>query len=298
MQTVTKNILGKVYKPREPWSHKGQYGKLLVITGSERHTGSPIFVGAAAGRAGCDLVYLIGPRRAMDIAAGYSPSLITQPLEGKELEMTHVPEVLEMINEVRADAVAIGPGLWRTPETRKAIIYLISKINLPMVVDADAIRAISAKKELLANKKIVLTPHDSEFRELTGVKISRENLQERIKTAAEETHKINCSAGVCPLVPSVVTLLKGHVDIITDGKNSILNKTGDPKMTKGGCGDTLTGICGAFLARGIDTLTAASAAAYINGRAGKLAALKYTEGLVAMDLVEEIPTVLKKDAVI
>ncbi len=293
MEYVTSDVLKGVYTKRDEWSHKGQYGKLLVIAGSERHTGSAVFLGMAAYRAGCDLVYLVGPRRPMDIAAGYSPLLITQPLEGKQLETKHVLEVLSMIEEVRATAVAIGPGLWRSDETRRAIIELVKKIEVPMVIDADAIRAVSADKTILARKNIVLTPHDNEFLELSGKQLPREKLDERIKIVSEETHAINCSAGVCPIVPPVVTLLKGHVDIITNGLKTALNKTGSTKMTVGGMGDTLTGVCGTILARGIDTFTSASAAAYINGLAGEMAVKKYGESTVTTDLIDEIHNVLK-----
>jgi hydroxyethylthiazole kinase-like uncharacterized protein yjeF len=296
MEYVTKSILKKVYKKRDIWAHKGQYGKLLIISGSERHTGSPIFVGMSACRAGCDLVYLIGPKRAMDIAASYSPMLITQPLEGKQLESRHIPEILSMIEEVRATAIAIGPGLWRTQETRKAILELISKINLPMVIDADAVRAVSADVKILYNKKAVLTPHDNEFLELSNVKVERKNLKDRIKKVTEVAHMINCSGGLCPIVPPVVIVLKGHIDVISNGIKTALNKTGSSLMTKGGMGDSLTGICGALLARGIDTFTAACASAYINGKAGELAVKKFGESVITTDLIEEIKNVLRNKA--
>lgn len=279
---VTKSILKKVYQKRGEWSHKGDFGRLLVIAGSRRHTGSPIFVSLAAYRAGCDLVFLVGPERAMDVAASYSPVLITEPLEGTQLERKHVQEILKMVEEVKPTAVAIGPGLWRTQETREAIVKLIEQISLPMVIDADAIRAISVAKEKLRNKKSVLTPHASEFYELSGRKIST-NLRERIKTVMEEAKKINSTI-----------VLKGHIDIISDGKRISLNKTGSPYLTKGGCGDTLTGICGAFLSRRVDSFTAACAATFVNGKAGEIAAKKYGEGLLPTDLIESIPEVINK----
>lgn len=293
MLYVTGKVVKKLYGKRDFWSHKGQYGKLLVIAGSERHTGSPIFVGMSAYRAGCDLVYLVGPRRPMDVAANYSPSLITQPLEGRQLESKHIPEILAMIEEVKPMSVAIGPGLWRTSETRKAVVELISKINLPMVIDADAIRAVSSSKSIMAKKNIVLTPHDNEFLELSGKQVPRKDLEERIKIASKEAHDINCSAGVCPIIPPVVILLKGHVDVITNGDKTVLNKTGSPLMTKGGMGDTLTGICGSLLARGIDTFTSACASAYINGLAGESAIKRYGESVLAVDLIDEIGNILK-----
>lgn len=293
MRYVSKTILKQVYKKRQPWVHKGQYGKLAVISGSEKHTGSPIFVGMAANRAGCDLVYLIGPERAMNVAAKYSPSLITQPLDGKELEMKHVQTILSFIKTVRATAVVIGPGLWRTEETKKAINSLIEKINLPMVIDADAIRSASSIKGVLKNRKVLLTPHSDEFFELTGVKLG-ENIKERINSVRKEAFKINCGKdNTCPLYPPVTILLKGNVDVISNGKEIILNDTGTPFMTKGGCGDTLTGISGALFARNIDSFTAACAGAYINGAAGEIASKLKGEGLLPTDLIEEIPNVIK-----
>lgn len=270
-------ILKEIYKKRDVWSHKGQFGRLVVIAGSKRHTGSPCFVGMAAYRAGCDLVYIIAPERAADVAAKFSPNLITEPLEGDKLTKNHIKKIISLIEEVRATSVAIGPGLWREKETLDAIVELIEKINLPMIIDADAIRAVAKKKEVL--KKCVLTPHVDEFRELTGISVK--SLDERKKFVKEFAKKLN-----------VVILLKGHIDVISDGNKIFLNKTGNPYMTKGGCGDTLTGICGALLARGVDTFNSACAAAYINGKAGELASKKYKEGLLATDLIENIPKVI------
>jgi len=162
-QIISQSILKKVYSKRPEWVHKGQYGKLAIIGGSHRHTGSPVFVGMAAVRAGCDLVYVAAPYRAADIAANWSPNLITEPLDGHRLHKGHVKEILHMIKEVRANAVAIGPGLWREKDTIKAIIRLIDEIDLPMVIDADAVRAIAWKKDLLKVRECVLTPHADEF---------------------------------------------------------------------------------------------------------------------------------------
>lgn len=275
MEYVTKKVLKNIYKKRDSWSHKGQYGKLVVIGGSEMHTGSPSFVGLAAYRAGCDLVYIASPERAANIAANLSPVLITKPLKGDKLEEKHIGKIISLIKQVRATAVAIGPGLWRENKTINAIQKLISKIELPMIIDADAIRAVSRKKNVLKGKKHVLTPHADEFREFSGIKVK--NLEHRIKVVTAEAKKIQS-----------VILLKGYIDVISDGKKTILNTTGTSTMTKGGCGDTLTGICGAYLARGIDSFTAASAAAYVNGKAGEIASKKYGESLLPTDLIENI----------
>lgn len=292
MRYVSKTILKEIYKKRKPWIHKGQFGRLVAITGSKIHTGSPIFVGMSAYRSGCDMVYLVGPERAMNVAANYSPALMTKPLEGDYLEEKHITQILSLIDNCRATAVVIGPGLWRTDVVRRTITTLVEKINVPMVIDADAIRAVSAIKDKLKGKKILLTPHANELLELTGVKVS-EKIKDRINTVRNEAYKINCGKdNTCPLYPPITIVLKGNVDVISNGKEVVLNDTGTPFMTKGGCGDTLTGIAGALLARKADIFTAGCATSYINGKAGELAAKKYGEGLLPTDLIEEISNVI------
>lgn len=279
--TVSAKVLKQIYLPRDKWSHKGQYGKLLVVSGSEMHTGSPIFASMAAYRAGCDLVYLASPQRPADVAAHFSPNLITLQLNGKKLEPRHVPRILELIETSRINAMLVGPGLWRSKETYTAIYKLISAVDLPMVVDADAIRAVGHNKKVLKNKQVVFTPHANEFLELSGRKVGI-NLAQRKAAVQEASRELGG-----------VVLLKGNFDIISDGKRTALNRTGSVFMTKGGFGDTLAGICGAFLARGVDPFTAACAAAYVNGKAGELCAKQYGESMLASDLLEYIPRAIK-----
>jgi len=278
---VPDSILKQVYRKRPEWAHKGQFGKLLMVSGSERHTGSPIFCGMAAGRAGCDLVYLAAPRRAAEIASGYSPTIMSDPLEGPRLKLEHVPHILEMAKEVRASALLIGPGLWRAQETFQAILQIVEQLDIPMVIDADAIRAVGTHPVILAHKKVVLTPHADEFKALVNAEASQDEKQraEQVKKAANDL--------------GVTILLKGAVDIISDGKHVTQNKVHSNLMTKGGMGDTLTGITGALLARGTEPFLAAQAAAYINGKAGLLAIRELGEGALATDLIERIPRVLK-----
>ena len=276
VQYVEKSILTRIYPRREPWVHKGRFGRLLLVCGSERLTGSACFAGMAAYRAGTDLVYIVAPQRAADVAANYSPVLMTRPLTGTRLEEKHEQDVLETISEVKATAVVIGPGLWREEETMKTITNLVRQIRLPMVIDADAIRAIGRLKEPVKLENAVFTPHANEFRELTGKTVT-DRLEERARTVEEEAVKLGS-----------VILLKGHVDVISDGTKTALNRTGTPFMTKGGLGDTLTGICGAYLARGVDGYTAACAAAYVNGKAGEIASKKYRESLLPTDLIDHI----------
>ena len=278
LRVVTKSILKKIYKPREKWSHKGDFGSLLVIGGSKRYSGSPTFNALAAYRAGVDLVTIAAPRRAADIIASFSPDLITYPLEGDYLNETHLDDIFMLAQN--SDAVVIGGGLERNRETLVTVRKILKGLTLPCVIDADAIHAIAEEKNLL-EKNFVITPHAHEFFVLTGKKVEN-NLKKRIKVVKDAASRLNCTIA-----------LKGYVDVISDGKRVAINKTGSPFMSVGGTGDTLAGICGALLARKIEPFEAACAACFINGRAGELASKKFREGLIASDLLKEIPNVIK-----
>lgn len=270
--------LEKIYSKRNSWVHKGDFGYVLIVSGSEIYSGSPVFNAMAALRAGADLVNVVGHRRAMNIAATFSPDIITRPLSG-ELSLKHVNEILALSKNF--DSLIIGGGLKRNEETFKAVREIIRNTNLPMVIDAEAIRAIAKDKKIIKSKNAIITPHSEEFRILTGESVTAD-MEDREAKTLKWAKKL-----------STVILLKGHIDIISDGNRVSLNKTGLPYMTKGGFGDTLSGICGALLARRIKLFAAAAAAAYINGRAGELAAKEYGEGLLASDIFNYIPEVIK-----
>ena len=279
---VNKSILKKVYKKRDSWSHKYDFGHLLVIGGSKQYTGSPALVALsalAALRSGVDLVTIVAPERAANIAASFSPNLIAYPLKGDYLNKKHLPELLKFSKN--KTAVVIGNGLGREKETLKTIIKYLKNISMPAVIDADAIHAVALDKKILKNRKFIITPHSKEFEVLSGAKLTT-NLKERIKIVKHVSSKLETTI-----------LLKGHVDVISDGKKIALNKSGSPYMTKGGMGDTLAGICGALLARDVDTFTTACASAYINGKAGEIASKKLGEGVTATDLINSITEVIK-----
>ncbi len=278
MITVDSSVLKEVYKERPMWSHKGDFGKLLIIGGSKIYTGSPALVayGAmAALHAGADLVMVAAPSRPADIAAKFSPNLITEPFEGDFFTSKHVKRALELAK--KHDAVAIGPGLGTEKETHRFVVKFLEGVRKPCVVDADALKALQKKKLL---DKFLLTPHLYEFYYMTGEKPKNDVLgrAETVKKYARKTGS--------------TILLKGAIDIISDGKQTAMNRTGNPYMTVGGTGDVLTGICGALLAQKVPPFRAACAAAYMNGRAGDLAA-KEKRPLVATDVIGKIPEVLK-----
>jgi NAD(P)H-hydrate epimerase len=287
MIEVTKDILRKIYKPRPPESKKYDFGLLTVIGGSEFYSGSPALAAMAAFRAGVDMVRIIAPKRAADIIASFSPDLAAYPLEGKWLERKHLATLIEMTECAQEaahgkTAVVIGGGMGRSEETQRAILEYLEKVSVPVVIDADAIHAVSKKLEIIAGKSFLITPHTYEFFVLTGKEIYKLPEEEKIKIVREEAKRLQTTI-----------LLKGATDIISDGKEVALNYTGSPLMTVGGMGDTLAGIAGALMARGILPFEAGQAAAYINGLAGELAGEKLGESVMATDLINSIPEVIK-----
>lgn len=275
MKEVSKSVLKQIYTKRNPWSHKGDYGKLLIVSGSEKYSGSPILEGLVAYRSGCDIVTVASPTNAAQAIKSYSPDLITIPLKGEYLEARHEKEIMGL--EKKATAMLIGGGLTRTEDVLSAVKVLIKESTLPKVIDADALYAINGQ----LHKNCILTPHSTEFKVLSGVLPSK-GIKQRIHQTEALARRLHCTI-----------LLKGHIDVVSDGKRTAINKTGNAFMTKAGMGDTLAGICGGVLARGIEPFEAACAAAYINGKAGDLAAKVYGEALLASDILNYIAQAIK-----
>jgi NAD(P)H-hydrate epimerase len=277
--TIGKSILKEVYKKRDPWARKYDYGHLLVIGGSKLYTGSPILSAMAALRTGVDVVTIITVERAADVAAQYSPNLITYPLKGNFLSMAHLQELLNFTKN--KNAITIGGGLWRQATVMDTVVAFLKRTDKPVVIDADAIHAVSGEKDVLQNKPFVVTPNEREFAVLSG-KEPTKNVEERIVMVKETAVQLKTTI-----------LLKGHISIVSDGERVAISKFGSPFLTKGGTGDTLTGICGSLIAQGNDIFTSACAAAYINGMAGSIAAKELRQAVLATDLIEAIPKVIK-----
>ena len=288
MIKVTKDILKNIYKERPKDSKKYDFGLLIVIGGSDFYSGSPALSAMAAFKSGVDMVRIIAPKRAADIIASFSPNLAAYPLEGNWLERKHLATLISMTESAKAvsygkTAVVIGGGMGRSKDTQDAILEYLQEVSVPVVIDADAINALRKKPEIISGKPFLITPHTYEFFVLTGREVYKLSDGEKIKAVQEEAARLQTTI-----------LLKGAIDIISDGKEVALNKTGTPLMIVGGTGDTLAGVAGALVARGIDPFTAAQAAAFINGLAGELAGKKLGESMTATDLIEEIPNMLPK----
>lgn len=261
-------------------SHKGDSGRVLVIGGGP-YTGAPAFTGMAAMRSGVDLTYVATPEASAVPVAIYSPNYIVRTLEGEVLREDHVKGLLQFSKGV--DVVAIGPGLGNAPETISAIQSIIRSVDKPLVIDADAIGACGEKPQILKKKSGVITPHAGEFKKLTGKTLPHDDLDRRKAMVREAASRLK-----------MTILLKGPVDIISDGTYTKLNRIHNDAMTVGGTGDVLTGIVAGLVAQKATPFSAARIGAFTAGLAGDLAFEEKSYGLLATDVIEKIPFVLRR----
>jgi NAD(P)H-hydrate epimerase len=272
-----------VYYPRPlKKSHKGDNGVVLIIGGGP-YIGAPALSGLAALRTGVDLVYIATPKRSWKSIAAFSPNFIVRDLNADFLTKQDIPTITELIS--KSTGVILGPGLGSASETEEAILPLVTLIlqeKKPLVIDADAIKPVGENIEVIKNSTTVVTPHVGEFKKLTGITLSQD-LDTRIKTVQEWAHKLG-----------ITIFLKGYIDVLSNGTTTKLNKVHNEAMTVGGTGDVLAGIIGALVSKGVKPFNAVRIAAFLNGDAGNEAFKKKSYGLLATDIVEEIPDVLKK----
>jgi hydroxyethylthiazole kinase-like uncharacterized protein yjeF len=267
------------YPIPSPDSHKGMNGRVLIVGGGP-YTGAPALAGFGAYRIKVDLVRIATPARSYLPVAGYSPNFIVHELSGDVLIDQDVPTVIELIKNV--EAVLIGPGLGSAEETLHAIRAIVKACDKPLVIDADAITAVSKDRSVLVGKSGVITPHSGEFMTLSGGKLP-EDYEQRRKPAMELAEAIGFTI-----------LLKGRIDVIADGHRCKLNRTGNAGMSVGGTGDVLAGQVAGLLSRGVAPFDAARIAAYVNGAAGDLAYETLGFSLLATDVIDRIPLVLKQ----
>jgi NAD(P)H-hydrate epimerase len=264
---------------RAPDAHKGHFGFALIVGGSRGMTGAVALAGMAALRGGAGLVRLAVPQSCLDIVAAFEPSYMTLPLPD-DPQRRIAPEAFDAIAEWTdwATVVALGPGLGRSEGLDELVGRLYRELRRPMVVDADALNALAAQPEVLAQSGAprILTPHPGEFARLIGRRLSGEEAE----TAAVEL------AARC----GIIVVLKGHRTLTTDGKLRAKNATGNPGMATGGTGDVLTGLITALACQGLEPFEAAQLGVHLHGLSGDIAAADLGEvSLTASDLVEFLP---------
>lgn len=265
--------------PRKTGSRKGDNGTVLVVGGSYYYHGAPILSSIAALRSGTDLVYTAVPKNNVQSTRAISPNLIVIPLVDQKLTRGAVNKLLGSIPK-NLDSATIGMGLSISDkESLKLLITSLVSSDVRLSLDASSL--IPEILGLLPNSNCVLTPHAGEFKRLFGT-MPPESIKERTKIV-EKFAKVN----------SVTILLKGPTDVISNGTTTFLNPKNLAAMTVGGTGDVLSGIVAGILAKNRNPIESASAAAYVNGLAGKQAQRKFGFHIVATDLLDFLPLVMK-----
>lgn len=270
---------------RDPESHKGDFGRVLLIGGSRGMAGSIALSGMAALRSGAGLVTLAVPEVCLDAVAVHEPSYMTLPLpadtEGR-LSAAALDELTERIDQF--DAVALGPGLGRSPGLDDLVARLYAESKAPLVCDADGLNSLAAQPAVLRGPggPRVLTPHPGEFRRLVGIDdLAPAEMPQHARRLAREA--------------SAIVLLKGHRTLVTDGADDWRNETGNPGMATGGAGDVLTGVIAALLGQGLTARDAARLGAHVHGRAGDLAAEELgMVGMIASDVARRLPAAFQE----
>ena len=279
VELLTRTGMRALIGPRTPDSHKGDYGRVLIVAGSRGRTGAAHLAGIGALRSGAGLVTVATPASALPIVASMAPEYMT-------LEIGEAPDGLDascvdaLLDEA-GDVVAIGPGLGQQPGTKAFIRALVERATMPLVVDADGLNAFSDRPDLLAGREgrdVIITPHPGEMGRLVGmssheVQASRVEIARNFATAQH-----------------LYVVLKGHRTLVATPDGQVfINPTGNPGMSTGGTGDALTGMIAAWLAQLLDAEGACKLAVYLHGMAGDLA--EADEGEVAMtagDLVAHL----------
>lgn len=285
---MTKGFLPRSVLIRRADSHKGDYGHVLAVAGSIGLTGAPVLCALGALRSGAGLVTLAVPESVYFIIASKLNEAMVYPLpEGAAGTLnTHSIERLGSLL-VKADAIALGPGLSQDPAALKAARELVARTDLPVVLDADGIVAFSGagRKELRKAKgPVVITPHPGEMGRLLGTSI--ESVQRNRSRIAKKTAR----------ELKVTVVLKGHRTVVASQTGeTFVNPTGNPGMATAGTGDVLTGMIAALIGQGLAPFEAAKAAVYLHGLAGDLAARRVGQvSLIASDLLAALPAAFLK----
>lgn len=279
MKYMNETTIRALLPVRKRDTHKGDYGKILLLCGSRGFTGAAALAAMGALRTGAGLVYLAVPESiyAIEAVKLTEPVVLPLPDENGMLCAASIPEIARLLPKM--DAVLFGSGSGIGQGTEEVLLYLLENCECPLILDADGITLAAKHKDILRgrNKPTILTPHDGEFARLLPPDLPR---TEQTMALAKE---LGC-----------LLLRKGHRTLITDGAVCFENHTGNPGMATGGSGDVLAGVIGSMIGQGVAPLEAAAAAAWLHGAAGDLAAQRLGEyGMLPGDMVDELPQLLK-----
>lgn len=274
--TVSYSMVQSHFTPRAADSHKGTYGHLLTVTGSDGMAGAARLCAEAALRCGVGLVTAALPRSIYPIFAAALPEAVCLPLDSADA----TAQMAVRVKAKAATAVVLGCGLGRTPAAEELVWDVLTHGDTPLVLDADGINAVAMHIDRLKTirRPLVLTPHPAEMARLIGGTVADVQAHRATvaRTFAEEY--------------GVTLVLKGHETVIASPHRALLlNPTGNPGMATGGSGDVLSGMLGAFLAQGMEPWAAAMCAVYLHGAAGDRAAEKVSQhAMLPRDIIDAL----------
>jgi NAD(P)H-hydrate epimerase len=256
-------------KARDQVSHKGDFGRVLIIAGTRGFSGAAYISATSAVRCGSGLVTL-------DCDENVQAAMSSRFTEAMTCRFDEKERLNGLIDH--CDAIAIGPGMGNNEATLRVLENVLSRAKCPVVIDADGLNVLAGKTEILesASCDIVVTPHPGEMSRLTGYGVD-EIQKDRMGTAKELAGKHN-----------ITVLLKGYNTIITNGDKLYINSTGNSSMASGGMGDCLTGMIASFIGQGYEATKAACIAAYIHGYTGE----KLSKGMFCVNashVMEKLP---------
>lgn len=261
-------------------SHKGDFGKILLLCGSRGYTGAAALAAMGALRTGAGLVYLGVPESIYAIEAVKLTEPVVFPLPDRDgkLSVDALDTILPMLDNM--DTVLIGPGIGQSADVEQIVQSVLRSFRGPIVLDADGINLMKSHKDILRGRTdpTILTPHAGEFIRFGGVLT-----EDRLVSAADLARDLGC-----------IVLLKGKNTVITDGRSAYVNPTGNPGMAVGGSGDVLAGILASLLGQGLYPMKAAACAAWLHGAAGDRCAEKLGQyGMIPSDMLMELPRLMK-----
>jgi hydroxyethylthiazole kinase-like uncharacterized protein yjeF len=267
---LTRASMRELITPRQPDSHKGDYGRVLIVAGSLGKTGAAHLSAVGALRSGAGLVTIATPASCQPILSAMGPEYMTEALH-ETAEGLH-PDGVDHVIEMARDVLAIGPGLGRAPGTHEFIRQLVDRATMPLVIDADGLNAFAADPDHLNGREgrdVIITPHPGEMARLVGM-----------STDEVQASRLEIARNFA-IAHHVFVVLKGHRTLIATPDDKVfINPTGNPGMATGGTGDILTGMIAAWLAQLLDAEAACRLAVYLHGLAGDLA--EADEGEVSM----------------
>lgn len=278
LRESTDEDIARALMPRRLYSRKGENGVVLVVGGSWLYHGAPALAAMAAFRCGVDLVYIAVPDKISTVVRAISPNFIVLPLPDMKLTEGSVRRLGKILPSV--NVAVVGPGLViKDQESLCSLLKELLSRDIGLVLDASSL--IPEILPIIKDRRVVLTPHAGEFKRLFGIELPRaaEERASYVKRMAESNR--------------ITILLKGPVDVISDGNVVVFNRTGTPAMTVGGTGDVLAGLVAGFMAKGAKPIDAAVAAARVNGIAGERAFERFGLHIVATDLIDELAYILK-----